>query len=209
MRGYGSNGNNSPLLIVDGLKVDNIQYLDPSLIKSIEVLKDAASAAIYGAEAGNGVILITTKSGANSHGKAQISYTLKAASQSLGKKADIFDAPEYIEYHKYLGDLTDEELKSKGYNGQNTDWYDEVFGNSWSLEHNLTVQGGNDKGHLLASLGIVDNNGIVKGDKDVYKRFTAQLNADYKFYKWLSVSSNTSVEKWSTKIAEQRLRLVP
>lgn len=199
VRGYGSNGNNSPLLIVDGLKVDNIQYLDPSLIKSIEVLKDAASAAIYGAEAGNGVILITTKSGANSHGKAQISYTLKAASQSLGKKADIFDAPEYIEYHKYLGDLTDEELKSKGYNGQNTDWYDEVFGNSWSLEHNLTVQGGNDKGHLLASLGIVDNNGIVKGDKDVYKRFTAQLNADYKFYKWLSVSSNTSVEKWSTK----------
>jgi TonB-linked SusC/RagA family outer membrane protein len=199
VRGYGSNGNNSPLLIVDGLKVDNIQYLDPSLIKSVEVLKDAASAAIYGAEAGNGVVLITTKSGSNNGGHAQISYTLKAANQSLGKKADLFDAPEYIEYHKYLGDLTDEELKSKNYNGQNTNWYDEVFGNSWSVEHNVTVQGGNDKGHLLAGLGYVDNDGIVKGKKDVYRRFTAQLNADYKFYDWLTVTSNTSVEKWSTR----------
>ena len=85
VRGYGSNGNNSPLLIVDGLKVDNIQYLDPSLIKSVEVLKDAASAAIYGAEAGNGVVLITTKSRSNNGGHAQISYTLKAANHSLVK----------------------------------------------------------------------------------------------------------------------------
>lgn len=199
VRGYGSNGNNSPLLIVDGLKVDNIQYLNPSLIKSVEVLKDAASAAIYGAEAGNGVVLITTKSGANNAGKAQISYTLKAASQSLGKKARLFRAQEYIDYHKYLGDLTDDELSSKDYKGQDTDWYDEVFGNSWSVEHNVTVQGGNDRGHLLASLGIVRNDGIVKGDKDVYKRFTAQLNADYKFYDWFNVTSNTSVEKYSVR----------
>lgn len=74
-----------------------------------------------------------------------------------------------------------------------------MFGNSWSVEHNVTVQGGNDKGHLLAGLGYVDNDGIVKGKKDVYRRFTAQLNADYKFYDWLTVTSNTSVEKWSTR----------
>lgn len=199
VRGYSSNGSNTPLLIVDGLKVDNIQYLDPSLIKSIEVLKDAASAAIYGAQAGNGVVLITTKSGANSGGQAHISYNLKAASQSMGKKADLFHAADYIEYHKYLGDLTDEKLQANGYNGTDTDWYDEVFGNSWSLQHNLTVQGGNDKGHFLAGLGIVNNNGMVRGDKDVYKRFSAQLNADYKFFDWLNVTSSTSVEKWSVK----------
>ena len=65
IRGYSSNsGNIGPLLIVDGLKVDNIQYLDPSMIESMEVLKDAASAAIYGAQAGNGVVIITTKTGA-------------------------------------------------------------------------------------------------------------------------------------------------
>ena len=200
IRGYSSNsGNLGPLLIVDGLKVDNIQYLDPSLIESIEVLKDGASAAIYGAQAGNGVVLITTKNGAENAGKARVTYSLKAASQSLGKKADLFNAKEYIEYHKYLGDLSDEELQSKNYKGTDTNWYDEVFGNSWSLQHNITVQGGNNRGHFLAGLGILDNDGLVKGDKDVYKRFTAQVNADYKFYDWLTVSSNTSVEKWSRK----------
>jgi TonB-linked SusC/RagA family outer membrane protein len=200
VRGYSSNsGNTGPLLIVDGLKVDNIQYLDPSLIESMEVLKDGASAAIYGAQAGNGVVLITTKSG--NKGTAKVSYTFKAASQSLGKKSDLFDANEYIEYHKYLGDLVDAELEEKAYKQGfvDTDWYDEVFGNSWSFQHNLTVEGGNDKGHFLAGLGIVDNDGIVKGDKDTYKRFTGQVNADYKFFKWLSVSSNTSIEKWSRK----------
>lgn len=199
VRGYGSNGNNAPLLIVDGLKVDNIQYLDPSLIQSVEVLKDAASAAIYGAEAGNGVVLITTRNGSNSGGSAHISYSLKAVNQSLGKKADLFDAPEYIAYHKYLGDITDALLESNNYHGQNTNWYKEVFNNSWSVEHNVTVEGGNNKGHILAALGILNDDGIVKGKKDVYKRFTAQLNADYKFFDWFNITSNTSVEKWSTK----------
>ena len=177
----------------------------------MEVLKDAASAAIYGAQAGNGVVIITTKSG--SKGKAHVTYNLKAASQSLGKKAELFRAADFIEYHKYLGDLTDAELKLNNYYSQydandvgvpgtgrfDTDWYDEVFESSWSLQHNITVEGGNDKGHLLVGLGIVDNDGMVKGDKDTYKRFTAQLNADYKFFDWLSVQSNTSVEKYKTR----------
>lgn len=200
IRGYSSNsGNIGPLLIVDGLKVDNIQYLDPSMIESMEVLKDAASAAIYGAQAGNGVVLITTKSGAKGSGKSQISYSSKFTIQSLGKRADLFDAPEYIEYHKYLGDMTDELLKTNNYKGQNTNWYDEVFENSLAHQHSITLQGGNDKGHFLASLNILNNNGIVKGDKDVYKRITGQINADYNITKWLNVTANTSFEKWKTK----------
>ena len=127
VRGYSSNsGNLSPLLIVDGLKVDNIQYLDPSLIESMEVLKDAASAAIYGAQAGNGVVLITTKNG--SKGTAHVTYSLKAASQSLGKKAQLFRAKDYIEYHKYLGDMTEKELVNNGYYGQTTEIDGELVG---------------------------------------------------------------------------------
>ena len=200
VRGYSSNsGSLGPLIIVDGLKVDGIQYLDPTLIESMEVLKDAASAAIYGAQAGNGVVLITTKNG--SKGTAHVTYNLKAASQSLGKKAELFRANDYINYHKYLGDLTDAELEQKAYTTGfvDTDWYDEVFENSWSLQHNLTVEGGNDKGRFLVGLGIVDNDGIVKGKKDTYNRFTGQVNAEYKFFKWLSVQSNTSIEKYKTK----------
>ena len=212
VRGYSSNsGSLGPLIIVDGLKVDGIQYLDPTLIESMEVLKDAASAAIYGAQAGNGVVIITTKNG--SKGQAHVTYSLKAASQSLGKKAQLFHAADYIEYHKYLGDMTEKELVDNGYYSQvdangngvpgtgrfDTDWYDETFENSWSLQHNITVEGGNDKGRFLAGLGIVNNDGMVKGDKDTYKRFTGQINAEYKFFDWLSVQSNTSIEKYKTK----------
>ena len=215
VRGYSSNsGSLGPLIIVDGLKVDGIQYLDPSLIESMEVLKDGASAAIYGAQAGNGVVLITTKNG--SKGQAHVTYSLKAASQSLGKKAELFNAKDWVEYHKYLGDLPEAELVSKGYYAQtqeidgvktgvpgterfDTNWYDEVFENSWSLQHNLTIEGGNDKGRFLVGLGLVDNDGIVKGSKDTYKRLTGQLNAEYKFFDWLSVQSNTSIEKYNMK----------
>lgn len=201
VRGYSSNsGNIGPLLIVDGLKVDNIQYLDPSMIESMEVLKDAASAAIYGAQAGNGVVLITTKTGKAQGGKAAVSYDFKAIRQSLGKKAELFDAPGFIEYHTYRGDFKEGDLENVfHYDGTNTDWYDAVFEPSWALQHNVTVQGGNDKGHFLTSLNLVDNNGIVKGSQDVYKRLTAQINADYKFFDWLSVSTNNSLEKWKTK----------
>ena len=198
VRGYSSNsGNIGPLLIVDGLKVDSIQYLDPSMIESMEVLKDAASAAIYGAQAGNGVVLITTKSG--QEGRASVTYNGRFTLQSLGKKADIFHAKEYIEYQTAIGNLSQDLLTKNGYNGQDTDWYDASFQPSWSQQHGITFQGGNRNGHFFTSLNYVDQDGIFVGKKDVYNRLTAQINADYQLFKWLSVSTNNSIEKWSRK----------
>lgn len=198
VRGYSSNsGEIGPLLIVDGLKVDNIQYLDPSMIQSMEVLKDAASAAIYGAQAGNGVILITTKNG--SKGTASIKYEGKFTYQTLGKKAEIFDAPKYIEYQKALGQMTDATLKDINYDGGNYDWFDAVFEPSWAQQHSLTMQGGNDNGHYLAGINYVWNDGIFVGNKDTYLRITGQINADYNIKKWLNVSTNNSIEKWGRK----------
>ncbi|MBO7575121.1 MAG: TonB-dependent receptor plug domain-containing protein, partial [Bacteroidales bacterium] len=198
VRGYSSNsGNIGPLLIVDGLKVDNIQYLDPTMIESMEVLKDAASAAIYGAQAGNGVVLITTKQGQEGH--SSVSYNGRFTLQTLGKKADIFRAQEYIEYQTAIGNLSQEKLTQNGYNGQDTDWYDASFQPSWSQQHGITFQGGNRNGHFFTSLNFVDNDGIFVGKKDVYNRLTAQINADYQIFKWLNVSTNNSIEKWSRK----------
>jgi len=198
VRGYSSNsGSIGPLLIVDGLKVDNIQYLDPSMIESMEVLKDAASAAIYGAQAGNGVVLITTKSGQEGH--ASVTYNGRFTLQSLGKKADIFGAKEYIDYQTYIGNLSQELLTANGYNGTDNNWYDSTFQPSWSQQHGITFQGGNRNGHFFTSLNYVDNDGIVVGKKDVYNRLTAQINADYQIFKWLNVSTNNSIEKWSRK----------
>lgn len=97
VRGYSSNSSNiGPLLIVDGLQVSSIQYLDPSMIESMEVLKDAASAAIYGAEAGNGVVLITTKSG--NKGKGTINYTGKWTNQSLGSVPELLNASQFKDW---------------------------------------------------------------------------------------------------------------
>ena len=111
VRGYSSNsGNIGPLLIVDGLKVDNIQYLDPSMIESMEVLKDAASAAIYGAQAGNGVVLITTKMGSAQNGRASVTYSGKATLQNFTKRPTMGreDFLKYIsmEYPDYDENVT-------------------------------------------------------------------------------------------------------
>ena len=200
VRGYSSNsGSIGPLLIVDGLKVDNIQYLDPSMIESMEVLKDAASAAIYGAQAGNGVVLITTKTGAAAGGTAHITYNGRFTLQSLGKKAEIFGAKDYIEYQSYIGNLSQDLLNANGYNGTDNNWYDSTFQPSWSTQNGITFQGGNNKGHFFTSLNYVNNDGIVVGKKDVYKRLTAQINADYQLFKWFNISTNNSIEKWDRK----------
>ena len=200
IRGIGSFGSTAPLYVIDGVPMGTtIRDFSPNDIETIQILKDASAGAIYGSRAANGVVIITTKTGAANGGKAQISYSSKFTIQSLGKKADIFDAPEYIEYHKYLGDLTDDLLKKNHYNGQNTNWYDEVFENSLAHQHSLTVQASNGKGRFLASLNILNNDGIVKGNNDTYKRFTGQINADYDVYKWLNITTNTSFEKWKTK----------
>ena len=202
VRGYSSNsGNIGPLLIVDGLKVDNIQYLDPSMIESMEVLKDAASAAIYGAQAGNGVVLITTKSGKG--GQSSIIYEGKFTRQSLAKKAELFEGKEYVDYQLATGKITQDDLNNAGWDGSTYNWFDAVFDASWSQQHSITMQGGNERGHYMAAGNYVNNDGIVVGKQDVYERLTLQVNADYNIKKWLSVSTNNSIEKWDRKSVSQ------
>jgi len=198
VRGYSSNsGNIGPLLIVDGLKVDNIQYLDPEMIESMEVLKDAASAAIYGAEAGNGVVLITTKSGKKGQGK--VFYNGQFQYSMLSGKLDIMRAADYIAFGRANGYLTESDL-NQYYDGvTDVDWSKEIFVPTWSNRHTVGFQGGNDRANLFASINNVHNNGIVRGDKDVYDRLTFQVNADYKIKDWLTIGVNNSIEKWSTK----------
>ncbi|MEE3468752.1 MAG: SusC/RagA family TonB-linked outer membrane protein, partial [Eubacterium sp.] len=203
VRGVSSNsGNIGPLIIVDGLKVSSIQYLDPSLIESMEVLKDAASAAIYGAEAGNGVVLVTTKQGGK--GTASVSYSGKYILQSLAHKPEMLNAQQFIDYKELQGYAIQDMLKNANYNGLDTDWFDEYFGPSWSPQHTLTFQGGNKNGHYFAALNYVNQDGIIRGDKDLYKRLSAQLNADYSLTDWLEVGNNISLEQWTTRSVSQQ-----
>lgn len=207
VRGYSSNSSNiGPLLIVDGLQVSSIQYLDPSMIESMEVLKDAASAAIYGAEAGNGVVLITTKSGAKSKGHGTITYEAKFTNQNLGHVGKLLNASQFQDWmgmqlgaDQVKADLADAE-KTYGWNpNTNTDWMKEYFEDTWAQQHTLSFQGGNDRGSYFLSTSYVNQDGIVKGNKDKYERLTAQINADYKIKDWLQIGTNTALEKWSSR----------
>ena len=205
VRGMSSNsGSLGPLLIVDGLKVDNIQYLDPDMIESMEILKDAASAAIYGAQAGNGVVLITTKSGSKAK-DGHVFYNGQFQLASLARNLNVMNAEKYIDYGKKMGFLTDEKLAAYGYKqGTDVNWANEVFEPTWNTHHTVGFQGGSDKGSFFVAINNVDNNGIFKGDKDVYKRLTLQANAEYKIKSWLTVGTNNSIEKWSTKSVSQQ-----
>ena len=212
VRGYSSNSSSglSPLYIVDGLQVSSIQYLEPSMIESIEVLKDAASAAIYGAEAGNGVVLVTTKSGKDGH--TSVNYTAKATLQNFTRRP-MMGRDDFLKFMTYeIGaDKVEVELGKNDFNHPyydggviDQDWLDAYMEPSWSKYHSLSFSGGNKSGHFFAALNYVNENGVVVGDKDVYKRFTGQLNADYNIFKWLQVGSNMSIERWSTQSVSDR-----
>ena len=212
VRGYSSNSSSglSPLYIVDGLQVSSIQYLEPSMIESIEVLKDAASAAIYGAEAGNGVVLVTTKSGKDGH--TSVNYTAKATLQNFTRRP-MMGRDDFLKFMTYeIGaDKVEVELGKNDFNHPyydggviDQDWLDAYMEPTWSKYHALSFSGGNKSGHFFAALNYVNENGVVVGDKDVYKRITGQLNADYNIFKWLQVGSNMSIERWSTQSVSDR-----
>jgi TonB-linked SusC/RagA family outer membrane protein len=194
IRGHSSNASSDPLFVVDGLRTSNISNLDPGNIESIEVLKDAASAAIYGAEAGNGVVLITTKKA--KPGIRHISYDFQLSSQTLGRTPQVMNAEEFINYMTE-GNLIPRETIDKYWDGKtNTDWVDETFEASMMQRHNLNFQGANENGSLFASISYLSNNGPIVGNKDVYDRLTGTINADYKVKDYLKFTTNNSFSRY-------------
>lgn len=196
IRGVSSNGDSSPLYVVDGRIASDIGGIDPNDIESMEVLKDGASAAIYGAAAGNGVILITTKKG---KGAGKITYDFQLTSQSLGKIPHMMNSEQYIDYWDGTGTLDINNVYRYWDTKTNTSWLDEGFETSMMKRHNVTFQAGSDQGSLYVSLGYVDNNGMVKGDKDVYERLTGMVNASWKLKPWLEITTNNQIETYNMK----------
>ncbi len=188
IRGVGTVNNSEPLYIVDGMPVDGgINYLNPTDIQSVEILKDAASAAIYGARAANGVILVTTKSGVS--GKTNITYDFTYGLQNPWKKRSVLNATEYMTLMnevavndgnapKYLP----EQIASAG---KGTDWQDETFNYDAPVQsHQVSVNGGSDKIVYFLSLGYFDQEGIVGGDygKSNYNRWSLRTNSTYNVF---------------------------
>ena len=197
VRGYSSNVSSNPLYVVDGVRLSDISGIDPNDIASMEVLKDAASAAIYGAEAGNGVVLITTKKGKAGQGK--ITYDFQWSTQSLARIPKMMNAEQYIDYMVEAQTYTEDYLLRNWDGVTNTSWSDEVFGNSQMQKHNVSFTNGSEKGNYYLSLTYLDNNGIVKGSADVYKRLTGTINSEYEIKPWFKVGTTNQIEKYNVR----------
>ncbi len=195
VRGYSSNVSSDPLYVVDGVRLSDISGLDPNDIASIEVLKDAASAAIYGAEAGNGVVLISTKRGSAGNGKIQ--YDFQYTWERPAKIPKMLNSEQYIQYMTE-GNIFTEDYLLKNWDGHtNTSWIDEAFETGHMQRHNVSFTNGNANGNYYLSLSYMDNNGIVGGGKDKYQRLTAAINAEYDIKSWLKVGTTNQIEKYN------------
>ena len=185
IRGIGTINNSEPLYIVDGMAVDGgISYLNPTDIQSVEILKDAASAAVYGARAANGVVLVTTKSGVK--GRTTVSYDFSYGWQNPWKKKEVLNATEYmVIMNEALANdgnsprYTNEQIAGAG---TGTDWQDETFNyNAPVANHQVSIQGGSDQGSYFLSFGYYNQEGIVGGDygKSNYERYSIRANNNY------------------------------
>jgi TonB-linked SusC/RagA family outer membrane protein len=196
IRGVGSNGSSDPLYVVDGRIAGDISGIDPNDIESMEVLKDGASAAIYGAQAGNGVVLVTTKRG---RGDGKITYDYQFTSQSLARIPKVLNSEQYIDYYTEAKILTMDAVYSNWDFVTNTDWVDFAFGNSAMHRHNLTFQSGNERGSFYASMSYLNNDGMFIGNADTYERVTGMINASWKIKPWLEVGTNNQIEHYKAR----------
>ena len=197
VRGTTTLGNSDPLYVVDGVPIGGgIDFLNQNDIESIEVLKDAASAAIYGTRAANGVILITTKKGTK--GKMSINYNAFRGWQRPWKKESVLNATEYATLMNEAsvasgGPLLYDSPQSLG---EGTDWQDHVFQQDAPIvNHELSLSGGGETSTYYASFGYFDQEGIVSANNSRYQRYTMRLNANHRVSDRLTIGHTASYAK--------------
>jgi TonB-dependent starch-binding outer membrane protein SusC len=184
IRGIGTTGDAEPLYIVDGMPVGGIDYLSPNDIASVEVLKDAAATAIYGARGANGVVMISTVRG--QAGPIRVSYSGYVGVQNPWRRTALLAAPEYmmIMNESFANDgraipFPDIDQRIAAI-GQGTDWQDEVFFfNAPVTNHSLRLSGGTEASRYMTSLSYRQQEGIVAQGKSNYERLTARFDSDH------------------------------
>ncbi len=201
IRGVGTPNNADPLYIVDGMPIkdagfgknDNpsgINFLNPSDIESIQILKDASAAAIYGTRGANGVVIITTKKGQS--GKPRVTINSYYGVQSLPNKLDILNAQEFASlYNEVNGEYFDPD--SIPYL-TTTDWQDKVFRTAPIYNAQFSVSGGNENSNYYTSFNRFSQEGIVK--ESSYQRNSFRMNSEHKVKKWLRVGQNLTLTNY-------------
>ncbi len=208
-----ANSSNDPLYIIDGMPTDNINCFNPADIESMQVLKDAASASIYGSRAANGVVIITTKQGKGDRMSINVNYA--ASAQTIAKRYEMLDAQQwgqvYWQASRNAGIKPSHVLYGNGevpvlqpyvagnpnYPTTNTDWQDEVYRTAWTNNVTASISNSNEKSSVLFSLNYINQNGNIKDT--FYERYSARVNSHYDFNKYITVGENLLVARWSNR----------
>lgn len=181
VRGIGTLNNASPLYIVDGMYMNSIDHINPNDIASIDVLKDASSAAIYDSRAANGVIIVTTKEGSNTEGKPIIDLSVNLGISTASKFLDMLDAKGWAEVTTIARQAIGKpalDMATDLANKPDNDWQDIMFRPALMQNYNLSVKGGGKYSTYYTGLGYFNQDGIVKGTN--YQRYNIQSKNDYK-----------------------------
>ena len=205
-----------PLYVIDGVATtENLNSLNPADIESIQVLKDASSASIYGSRAANGVIVITTKRG--KEGKMSINLSYNAAVQTVAKTFKTLSADQWGQAYwqacandgiaptaassLYGTGATPQLVQSiNGVNTANTDWQDQVYSSAWTQNLSASISNASEKGSYLFSANYINQNGLM--DNTFYKRFTGRVNSTYNFSQYVRVGENLMVARWTNRGAD-------
>lgn len=209
IRGSGSMNDNSPLYVVDGIIASNISSLNPADIESISILKDAASAAIYGSRGANGVVIVTTKKGKRDQATT-VYYNTNQGIQQAWRMPSSLTAEQRNTIHKEA--LTNDNTPPTEsiwdyYNNPDnavtrTDWFREILRPAYTASHDLAIRGGSQKSNYSFSLGFLNSDGIVKGAN--YKRYNVRFNSQHEIANNLIFGENISAVVSDRKVIDTR-----
>ncbi|RKR12388.1 TonB-linked SusC/RagA family outer membrane protein [Maribacter vaceletii] len=190
IRGISTNGDNRPLILVDGNVIEDLSVVNPGDIESMNILKDA-TAGIYGVRAANGVILITTKTG-KKNTELKFNYDVYGGFQEASRKIPVLNATEYGLLINEAYAATGSELPYTNLSvlGEGTDWQDQVFQKAAVVNHNLSVSGGTEKSTYSFGSSLLTQNGIVGGPKANFRRFTSRVNFNTEILDNLKLTTN-------------------
>lgn len=195
IRGVGTFNNSSPIYVVDGVILDDISFLNPADIESMEILKDASATAIYGSRGANGVILVQTKTGAGAKDGPVVSVSTEAGIQQLERNIDLLNGRQFA--------IIANEINAGSYNNvdavPNTNWQDQIFDIAPTQNHQISVSGAGERSDYYVSVGYYQQTGII--EKSNYERINLKINNNYRITEQVKLGHNFTISPYKQRVA--------
>ncbi|SMO51389.1 SusC/RagA family TonB-linked outer membrane protein [Gracilimonas mengyeensis] len=195
IRGVGTFNNSSPIYVVDGVILDDISFLNPADIESMEILKDASATAIYGSRGANGVVLVQTKSGSSAKDGPVVTVSAEAGLQQLEREIDLLNGRQFA--------IIANEIRAGSYNNvdavPNTNWQNQIFDIAPTQNHQVSISGSGERSDYYVSLGYYQQAGII--DKSNYERLSLKINNTYRINEQVKFGNNFTIAPYKQRVA--------